>query len=189
MTAASASWTPFAGKLLLVASCCAFGMSCESVLGLGDLVYDLPSSPGGGAGAGGAGGDGVAEGGAAGGTGGGAGQGGGPTGGAGGAGSAAGAGGTGGQGGTGGTGGGVTTPTCYEQYGQVPEYEECSQTATACEFYVYANYTSCANVCALNGGTCLEAWNDTPGDHCVHNGVVGCSNDTKLGLVCRCTRG
>ncbi len=59
----------------------------------------------------------------------------------------------------------------------------------ACEFYVYANYKSCNQICASKGGSCEDAWDDTAGNHCLRDGWLGCSYDQKLGLLCRCTRG
>jgi hypothetical protein len=98
------------------------------------------------------------------------------------------AGGSGAAGGTGNAGGGATRPTCTEQYGGLPRFLLCKESAAECEVNV-ANDVSCDDQCESVGGECLSAWDSNMGTCNANDNNVDCQHIGFTDLVCVCSRG
>jgi len=147
--------------------------SCATILGI-DQDYSL-GDPGGAGGLGGTA------------TGGSAGSGGTAGGGPGGSGGTA-AGGSGGSG----AAGGSPPLSCAAQYPVAPPIQQITEeTASTCNLCVSTVGQSCRQICAANGGECLDSHNDNPNDSCVidPSDVLGCDHQGFSSEICTCTLG
>jgi hypothetical protein len=83
----------------------------------------------------------------------------------------------------------TATSSCALQFGQAPGYQQCSETADSCRFFVQEEVrgTVCNDICAAGGGSCLAAGNGEPEAPCTETGTATC--DQKLNdQICICSR-
>jgi hypothetical protein len=77
--------------------------------------------------------------------------------------------------------------SCDAIYGGVDGYHGCVDNPTTCEFVttLYVT-TTCRARCESNGGTCVDAENNSGSDGCTHGGSANC--DTYAwDLICICS--
>jgi hypothetical protein len=76
--------------------------------------------------------------------------------------------------------------TCTERYGATNGFQLCTETATFCSFVAIKKGSSCTDLCARFGGTCLSA--KVNSSNCLAGSPSSCDDTTNYDDICTCTR-
>lgn len=79
---------------------------------------------------------------------------------------------------------GGAPPTCDELFGSLSGYQSCTETESACTFYVVSDGVSCDTLCGEAGRECLGAWGDDGA--CALGDEHGCSATGSADQHCQC---
>jgi len=91
---------------------------------------------------------------------------------------------------SGGAGGSLNPPvSCTDQYGDIADFELCTESAVECAFYfLQGGALSCDEACGARGGACISTHNND-GGNCGLGGAESCAVTSHNHAICKCSAG